>query len=504
MAIITSVEGINVQKIELGNKKITIGIEWFALNTSDTSIKKAIKSFLDDNKEIKKGIVIRGDDEVMLGAIPTDEKILAPSGAAWLTAANKKQNARLEKEGNESGLSNWIVVQDIDPNDDKYWVVVIEKGIPTADSDIVCSYTELLTIVKSITDYDRGDSFILYSDSQSICDYFGETNAIDVEKKTFDELVKGVPARYKPRQLAGINPLAIYGILGFIVLCGAGYFYNDWATEKEMLEMQNRASQQQQQTQQEKLKAQAEYETQKKQVVEQTVKEAKEELNQLISNGVSKKTIDAWSDILDKVPMAHDGWKLVSVECSLTIDTPSCTVNLDRGDLGINRTLMQDFPDVNINGDKANYVLTGDKLSFTKRNFADLPDVKYFKMEAQSKMQEVKFGDVKHAFDASNEITRDIALPQPPVGVTQDTNIEPIRMGVSTGLLHVEGTGLWQLRGLADVMNDPTLNVKTLNVTFGGDDIKTTSWKLESSYYLKVANDITVPTIPPSKTVVGG
>ena len=53
-------------------------------------------------------------------------------------------------------------------------------------------------------------------------------------------------------------------------------------------------------------------------------------------------------------------------------------------------------------------------------------------------------------------------------------------------------------------MSDPTRNVKPFNETFGGDEIKTTSWKLEASYYLKVANEITVPTIPPSKTVVGG
>lgn len=493
-----------MQKIELGKKNITINLVWSALNILDTSNSKAIKAFLQENKEIKKGIIIKGDEEAMIGAIPADEKMIAPSGAAWLTAANKKQNARLLKENSEFELFNWVVVQSIDASDDKFWVVVVEKGVPTADSDEILSRREILSVVKDISEGPDGKSFMLYTDDEELYNDFISTEAIHVEQKTFEEIVKGVPVRYKPRQLAGIDPKILYAVFGIIVLGVGGYLYNDWSSEKAMLEQQAKNSQQQQQTQQEKLKAQSEYEIQKQNVIEQAVKDAKTGLNDLISKGISKPTIDSWATLIDKVPMSHDGWKLVSVDCGLSDSTPSCIVNLDRGELGINRTLMQDFPDVNINGDKATYVLTGESIAYPKRDFETLPNIRYFKMETQSKMQEIKFGDVKHAFDASNEITKDIALPQPPVGVTQDTNIEPIRMGVSTGPLHVEGTGMWQLRGLAEVMNDSTLNVKTLNVTFGGDDMKMSSWKLEGDYYVKIADQMTIPTIPPSKTVVGG
>lgn len=493
-----------MRKIELGKKNITINLVWSTLNTLDSSSGKAIKAFLQENNDVKKGIIIKGEEEFMIAAIPADEKMTAPSGAAWLTAANKKHNARQLKENGDFEHLNWIVVQTVDPNDDKFWVVVVEKGAPTADSDVVCSRRELLNIVKDISDGPDAGSFILYTDDEEVYQDFNQTGTIIVEKKTFEELVKGVPVRYKPRQLTGLDPKVLYAVFGIIVIGVAGYLYNDWATEKALMEQQTRNSQQQQQTEQQKLKAQAEYEAQKKVVVEQAIADAKSGLNDLISKGVSKSTITSWADIIDTVPMAHDGWKLVGVECALSDNVPSCNVNLDRGELGINRTLMQDFPDVNINGDKANYILTGSSITFPKRNFEALPSVRYFKMETQSKMQEIKFGDVKHAFDASNEITKDITLPQPPVGVTQDTNIEPIRLGVSTGPVHVEGTGLWQLRGLAEVMNDATLNVKTLSVTFGGDDMKMSSWKLEGDYYVKVADQITIPTIPPSKTVVGG
>lgn len=493
-----------MQKIELGKKNITIGLVWSTLNTIDSSSSKAIKAFLQENNDVKKGIIIKGEEESMIAAIPADEKMIAPSGAAWLTAANKKQNARQLKENSEFEHFNWIVVQAVDPNDDKFWVVIVEKGIPTANSDVICSRREIMNIVKDISDSQDVESFILYSDDEETYNYYKEAETIAVERKTFEELIKGVPVRYKPRQLTGLDPKVLYAVFGILVIGVAGYLYNDWASEKSLMEQQAKNSQQQQQTEQQKLKAQAEYEAQKKVVVEQAVSDAKSGLNDLISKGISKSTINSWSDIIDKVPMAHDGWKLVSLDCSLNENVPACVVNLDRGELGINRTLMQDFPEVNINGDKASYVLTGESISFPKRNFETLPNVRYFKMETQSKMQEIKFGDVKHAFDASNEITKDIALPQPPVGVTQDTNIEPIRMGVSTGPVHVEGTGLWQLRGLAEVMNDSTLNVKTLNVTFGGDDMKISSWKLEGDYYVKVADQMTIPTIPPSKTVVGG
>lgn len=493
-----------MQKIQLGKKNITINLVWSTLNTVDSSSSKAIKAFLQENNDVKKGIIIKGDEESMIAAIPADEKMTAPSGAAWLTAANKKHNARQLKENSEFQHLNWLVVQSVDPNDDKFWVVIIEKGIPTANSDEICSRRELLNIVKDISDSQDAESFILYSNDDQVCSDYSETGTIAVERKDFEELVKGVPVRYKPRQLTGLDPKILYAVFGIIVVGVAGYLYSDWASEKALMEQQAKNSQQQQQTEQQKLKAQAEYEAQKKTVVEQAINDAKSGLNDLISKGISKSTINAWSDIIERVPMAHDGWKLVSLDCSLNDNVPACNVNLDRGELGINRTLMQDFPDVNINGDKANYVLTGESIPFPKRNFETLPNVRYFKMETQSKMQEIKFGDVKHAFDASNEITKDIALPQPPVGVTQDTNIEPIRMGVSTGPVHVEGTGLWQLRGLAEVMNDSTLNVKTLNVTFGGDDMKVSSWKLEGDYYVKVADQITIPTIPPSKTVVGG
>jgi len=43
-----------------------------------------------------------------------------------------------------------------------------------------------------------------------------------------------------------------------------------------------------------------------------------------------------------------------------------------------------------------------------------------------------------------------------------------------------------------------------LSITFNADDLKITAWKLEADYFVKVADEPTIPTIPPSKTVVGG
>ena len=107
-----------MQKIELSKKNITVGIEWSAL-VIDTSVRRAIKTHLEEHPDIKQGIIIKGEEETMIGAIPADEKMVAPSGAALLTAANKKQNARLLKEDSAFATTNWVVVQSVPGMDDQ-------------------------------------------------------------------------------------------------------------------------------------------------------------------------------------------------------------------------------------------------------------------------------------------------------------------------------------------------------------------------------------------------
>ena len=67
-----------MRKIELGKKNITINLVWSTLNTLDSSSGKAIKAFLQENNDVKKGIIIKGEEESMIAAIPADEKMTAP------------------------------------------------------------------------------------------------------------------------------------------------------------------------------------------------------------------------------------------------------------------------------------------------------------------------------------------------------------------------------------------------------------------------------------------
>lgn len=479
-----------MQEIKIDGKTLTIGLEWDALKR-ETSQSKEIKELVKNNPGVKHGILLKStEDEIVIGMIPAGEKIKSPSGAAYLAAANKKENAINKK--NDEPLKDWIVVEMVE--NDKFWLCVIKNGIPLPGFDFLDDWDGIYSRIVELLET---SDFDLYVSETNFNTVFDETE-YNVYQKGYKELTDKVKYKNNVRLLTGTDPRLLM-VIGGVVLVGMGYFaYDYWQTsqqEQEAIERSNRESQQQNA---DSLKAQQRYEEQKKEVLKAAFKNAEDSLNGLLSQARPTQLINSWVSLLDSIKTSHNGWDISSVECG-TGQVATCTISLKRGELGVNKTLVEDFPDAEINGDNANYSLKGNVFSVVVGNYKELPGVKEFKIDVSTDLQLMKYAEVKHAIDASTEITQEVKLPEPPKGFNQEMNIEPIKMGVAAGALHLEGVGLWQLKGVADVLKSKTITIQKITLSVA-DDFKTAAWKMEGIYYVKVGEPV-LPTIPPSKRI---
>lgn len=501
-----------IEKVLIGGKKISIGLDWDVLKGT-TSQSKEISALLKQqgNTDVRKGIIIKSSEEISstgIGLIHGKEKLYGKSGAAWLSDAYKhginqaKKSRKKEKldEDLDDEFPAWIVIEKLEEGNDKYWVTIIKDGIPLPGTDIVESFynvvdrlNDFFSAAKDISVYTT-DSAIL--EEVSNLGYMVQGN-LTVEKKSFSEIVNKVRCTKYPSNLKGLDP-KILGIAALVIVAGAGYYFWSSYQEEEAMRM---AAQQQQATkqaqQQASLKLQKDYEDLKAKTLSQTVEKAKYDLNSILSTSKATDVLNEWSDLIYQVKMSHSGWEMDNISCSVESATPQCVVNLNRGELGINRSLMQDFPTAIINGDKALYVLKGTALNTVDGDYKLLPNTDDFKVDILSDLQLLKFGEIKHAIDASKEVTQNVNLPDAPAGITQDMNVSPIKMGVSYGNMHLEGTDIWQLKGVAPVLDSRGLTVQSMTVTLD-KEFKASAWKIEGIYYVKTG-DVVIPVIPPSK-----
>lgn len=501
-----------IEKVLIEGKKISIGLDWDVLKGT-TSQSREISALLKQqgNTDVKKGIIIKSSEEITstgIGLIHGKEKIYGKSGAAWLSDAYKQNIATIKKARKKEKIDDdldeefpaWIVIEKLEDTNDKYWVTIIKDGIPLPGTDIIESFynvvdrlNDFFGAAKDIDVYTK-DPAILDEVSNLAYMIQGKCNII---RKGFSEIVTKVRCTKYPTNLKGVDP-KILGIAALIIAGGAGYYF--WSSYQEEEAMRVAAQQQQaskQAQQQASLKLQKDYEDLKEKTLAQTVEKAKSDLNSILSTSKATDVINEWSDLIYQVKMSHSGWDMENITCSIETGIPQCVVNLNRGDLGINRNLMKDFPTAIINGDKALYVLKGNPLNSIDGDYKKLPNTDDFKINILSDLQLLKFGEIKHAIDASKEVTQNVNLPDAPAGITQDMNVSPIKMGVSYGNMHLEGADIWQLKGLAPVLDSRGLTVQSMTVTLD-KEFKASSWKIEGIYYVKTG-DLVIPVIPPSK-----
>lgn len=478
-----------MRKINIDGKVVSVGLDWDALKGSG-SIAKEKKELVKANPGVKKGVIVKAGGLTVIGMIPPNEKMKAPSAAAWLADANRKSNINLSKKDDNFENEHWIVVQEISRENNEYWLAVIKDEVPLPGVDTIDTLEDVLSKIDQLV---TSSDFIIHA-PQEVTSFFEEVPSTN---KSFAELIDKVKYKRPISHLAGADPVKVSAIALVVLACAGYYAYDSWNSSREEAESLRLANENQQRASQDSQKSLLSYEDAKKEAVNQAFKQAESSLNNLLSQPSSDLLMNSWYDLLSQVKMSHNGWKVESVECALDGFTPICAVNLTRGELGINRSLMQDFPTAVINGDNAQYIIKGIELPKNNGDYKTLADGNDFKINTLSDLQLLKYGDVKHTADGSSEVTQAIKLPEPPTGIQQDMNIQPIKMGVGVGALHVQGTNMWQLKGVGDVLksSDITLQKITIQVP---DNFNSSEWKLEGVYYIKLGEPV-IPPIPPSK-----
>lgn len=477
-----------MRKIELDGKSVTVGLDWDALK-GNGSVAKETRDLIKNNEGVKKGIIVKANGLTVIGMIPPGEKLKAPSAAAWLSDANKKYNNNQLKKNEAHEDENWIVVEQL--SDEEYWMAVIKDGVPLPGLDIIDTFEETLSKVNSLVSI--GD-FVLHTPDDMIRSYFVQQRSTS---SGFVNLIDGTKYKKSVTQLSGVDPKLIILALLVFGMIGGYIAYDTWSTAREQEEALRVQNENQQKASQDSQKAQITYEDQKREAVQQAFKQAEGSINKLLSQPASPSLLNSWSSLVSQVKMSHNGWDITTVECTVEGNTPLCIVNLARGELGINRILMQDFPTAEINGDTARYVLKGNDLEAQNGNYKTLNTGNDFKVNVLSDLQVLKYGDIKHTVDGSSEVTQNIKLPEPPTGIQQDMNVSPIKMGVGVGAIHIQGTGVWQLEGLGEVLKTNAITLQKVVITIP-KEFTNSEWKMEGIYYIKLGEPV-MPTIPPSK-----
>ncbi|HCJ8469491.1 TPA: type 4b pilus protein PilO2 [Escherichia coli] len=480
-----------MRKINIDGKAVTVGLDWDALK-GNSSIAKEKKQLVKMNPGVKKGIIIKSGGLTVIGMVPPNEKLKAPSAAAWLAEANRKYNLMNSKADENLEDENWIVVEEISKEEDEYWLAVIKDGVPLPGVDSIDTLQETLSKIDQLV---SSSQFVIHA-PEEIRTIFDDTASTN---KGFTDLIEKVKYKGSATQLSGVDPAQLSLVLLFILGIGGYYAYDTWSTAQEQEEAMRLANENKQKASADTQKSQITYEEAKKEALKQAFKQAEDSLNGLLSQPSSTNLMYAWYDLITQVKMSHNGWKIEGIECALEGEVPVCAVNLTRGDYGINRSLMQDFPTAVINGDNAQYILKGNALSKENGDYKTLATGNEFKVNTLSDLQLLKYGDVKHTADSSSEVTQAVKLPDPPTGIQQDMNIQPIKMGVGVGALHIQGTDMWQLKGVGDVLSSSDITLQKISIQVP-ENFGSSEWKLEGVYYIKLGEPV-MPVIPPSKTL---
>lgn len=440
---------------------------------------------------------------------------------------SKSVNERPFDKTNDVNAKNWILVfsaEDKEEGESGFWVSVIMQGSPWLENfDVFWHHAEAFKKQNILIDHimngikntpNREEDFVFISDRKDILDkfqdiFYSNENANDKSFESictsFDSLVENIkqPSIEKV-QTTLIEPKYI---LGVVVLAGMGFGVNYWMEYREEMENQEQMLQSQknsEKTKEKNLKMQKEYEELKAKTLKETLAEANRELNEKISVGDPNLTINSWLDVIYKVKLNHNGWTLKTINCSIVKERPSCVVELSREKLATNKNLILYYPEAKISGDKATYTLKSeDKIDYKKQNYLTLPNPQTFLIDTVSSLQKLVLSDVSFNIGASQEITKAVVLPEPPSKVIrQNMNVDPIKMGVSAGTLKLTGKGAYLLNGLKTWLDDPTLKIEKIKVSV--DNGGNVSWELNGNYFVKIADEPTLPEIPPSIIGVPG
>lgn len=434
---------------------------------------------------------------------------------------NKISDEKPFSSSEDITAKNWVMMfsaEDRDSSESGYWLGIISNGVPwlvffdrfiqesDAYSEQGAIIDELSSMIESTDDKSKDFTFI--SDRQDIIkrfeDLYYNNNALSDKSfesivVSFDTLVENIKhPRLEKINTSIINPVYI-GVA--IALAGIGFginYYMGYLQEQADLQQSIKNSQDAERAKTENLKMQAEYEKLKAKTLQDTLEEANKELNEKISVGNPDLTISAWLNNIYQVKLNEKGWLLKELNCSIVNEKVNCNVSLQKGAFAFNHDLMVSRPNIKINNDKAIYsIKDDDTIEYKKENYNTLPGSKDFLLDTITLLQKLELAGIKYSTGNLQEITKSVTLPEPPSKmISQNMNVDPIKMGVSAGSLKLTGKGLYMLEGLKSWLSDPTLKVDTIKVVVAADG--NVNWELNGNYFVKTADAPTLPKIEPS------
>lgn len=497
-----------MKKIEIEGLNFLAEIDW-----RGTSENQTISEYIKINEITnKKGFIINpavknSDLYPMLGLFNSNEKVgRCPSLLGVMTAANRKFNKEQEEIGNLS--TNWLVLLKIDGTSDSYWSCIIIDGMPylTSITDKIVSFSDFIIGVENLIDIinpnskdNLGSTFnLIVNESNPAIDNLQKELDININQIDLIELYKKNKSVAKIKTLKTNKVLIILAIIAIV----GGYYYYNYQQNLAEEEEQARKILVRQQEEERKLsqikKYIVEYEIAKKEAINNSIKNAEQNLNETLSNNQVGDILNAWLDIIHNVPLDHIGWKLVNINCSvIDMIKPYCDINLKRDTFGLNKLLLSKYGSLNlqINGDSANYTISSkNPIKQVNTNYKNLNDKQYFTKNVMTNFETVNIADIGYDVGEASEITYPIMLPSPPLGVDQNMEISPIETGISKGEYNMEGDDIWRLKGLIPYLKDNSLGINRLNIDF--TEASHSAWKLNGDYYIKIRDNMIIPQIP--------
>ncbi len=508
-----------MQSIRFGQgideREVLIGLEWDQLEpgiSERRAIAKLLKS--DRYRGVRYAVVVRGTDDSSIGfAGPGDTVRPRGQSAAALLAKAAQHRMLSGSEGEvvrttqEESAGNWIVIEKI--GDDSYWMVAINKGVPQPTTDIIGN---IEFIVEQARGFQASAEFIAHVPDPEMRSHIQFGGIAD--EHGFSELMRGVELKKSEglmRQIAGLRVTTFVVVIIIIIVLLVLFGFMQWQHARQARIARNLAAARSAADARAAAMSAKDYRAAVIQAVYTALDAGKKQIDTAMAAPSPSLVIHRWLTLLGSIKLDNVGWKLVDAQCQAG-SSPTCTVQLDRGNLGVDRLLLQDIPSALISGNKASYQLPLPASSSTAvidqpstqlvsraTNWSLLEDPPSLLTGLVSDLQLLTRPGIQYNLDDSKEIVSTIHMPQSELskvkpGATAAAPSQSILMGVATGKLGVGGAGLWRLAGIAEFLDRPGIVVDDIKVSLGstGD----VGWQIDADYFVRSRAQ---PEIPPIK-----
>jgi hypothetical protein len=481
------------------NGPAAIGLDWFVLS-GKLPERKGIKALLEQNRGVKFGLVVKFGGVALLGMVPPEEKApKAPSAAAWVALANQSLLDKKQSPGDTTGSSgesnDWIVIENL--GDGRYWFLVVREGLPLPGTDILVDQATAVSLLNEALA--TQNPFIVFSNDADIRDE--ALGAVRIEAKDFAEIVSGIkPTKAQIKALTGISSTVVLVLLFLVLAGGLWWGYSMWQARQQRLAAEAAAQAAATQQAASLKKDQAAYNLAVQQAILTALKTGVTKVNQSLATPAPGDVLGAWSDMVEGTSINHAGWELGGFACSIEEIKPTCVITLKRGPFGINRLLMQDHPDAVLEGDSATYKIQGTDLVARPTKIGDLTQAASFNENFVSELQMLRLATVSYNLGASTEISEPVVMPPKPAsmfkpGSTPDAPAKAVsvQLGVSSGVLTLNGGKVWQLRGMREFLAGNNLAVVASTIAASRAD--TGAWSMTVNYYIRSRPEPTLPSV---------